>query len=264
MSNGKTVFAIVILVVLFVALAVAISLAAFQFGQQAAAVGSAGETLRLTPTTVVAAATPPPIVTNTPTALPSPTATLAIPATPTPTPTFTATPTDTPTPTPTPLVVIDEIRPLGRLETTEFLMRTVVDLENQPGNVWERVLGTDQLLLVAEGEVVGGFDLSKIQEEDIEVEGNSIRLVLPRPEILYSRIDNERTYVYERQTGLFRRPDPTLETRARQLAEEALVDWAEERGIYDKTEDMGRLFMENFLRSLGFTNITIDIRPEEL
>jgi hypothetical protein len=161
-------------------------------------------------------------------------------------------------------VVINEIRPLGRLETTEFAMRTVIDLENEPNNLWEQVVGTDQLMLIAEGEVVGGFDLSKIEEQDIEVNGTSVKITLPRPEILYSRIDNERTYVYERRTGLFRRPDKTLETRARQLAEEALVEWAEERDIYQKTEDTGRIFMENFLRSLGFTDITIEIKPEEL
>jgi len=149
---------------------------------------------------------------------------------------------------------------LGRLETAEFVMQTVIDLENDPGNLWQEIVGSDQLMLVAEGEVVAGFDLKKLAEEDIIVRGTSVQIVLPPPEILYSRIDNERTYVYERKTGLLVTPDKTLESRARQLAEESIVDWAIRRGIYEKAEEAGYTHLENFLRSLGFTEITIKTR----
>jgi hypothetical protein len=89
-------------------------------------------------------------------------------------------------------------------------------------------------------------------------------ITLPAPEILYSRIDNERTYVYERETGLFVPPDQTLESRARLLAEEALVDWAIRRDIYDEAERGGRLQIENLLRSLGFTEIVINVKDKDL
>lgn len=201
-------------------------------------------------------ASPPPVVTNTPTITPSPSPTRGPTQTPTPTP------TQTPLPSPTPIIF--DINDLGRLETTEFAMRTVIDLESDPSNLWEQIVGTDQLLLVAEGEVVAGFDLTKIPAEDITVDGTSVRMILPSPEILYSRIDNEKTYVYERRTGLLVSPDPSLESRARLLAEESLVEWAEERGIYQKAEESGRAYLENFLRSLGFTDITFEVKEREL
>jgi hypothetical protein len=113
---------------------------------------------------------------------------------------------------------------------------------------------------VAEGEVVAGFDLTDLTEEDIKVEGTQVEITLPAPEILYSRIDNERTYVYERETGLFVKPDKDLESRARQLAEERLTGWALERGIYGKAEAAGRTQIENLLRSLGFTEVTIHVK----
>ncbi len=196
--------------------------------------------------------------TNTPT--PSPTTSPTHTTTPTPT----LTPTDTPTPTPTPIVVINRINELGRLETTEYVMQTVVDLENDPSNLWQKIVGSDKLMLLAEGEVVAGIDLEKIKSEDIAVRGTIVRIVLPAPEILYSRIDNTKTQVYERQTGLFVEPDHTLEARARQLAEKALVDWATERGIHDDAERQGRIQIENFLRSLGFTDITIEFKERDL
>lgn len=242
------------IVVLFLILAASIGVGAYQLGQQSNVSNIAGAVT----TTAVVPNEPPRIVTNTPTAtaIPLPTST----NTPLPTATF----TPTPTPSPTPIVVITHVKELGRLETTEYAMRTIIDLANEPGNFWERIVGSDQLMLVAEGEVVAGFDLGKVTEEDITVDGSNVTIILPAPEILYSRIDNERTQVYERRTGLFVPPDITLEGRARQLAEEALVEWATERGIHQKAEDAGRTQIESLLRALGFTDITIIVRETDL
>lgn len=241
---------LIILAIPFVILVIAVGVMAFMLGQQGTPVADEG-----TPTAppVSTVAPPPPrIVTNTPT----PTGTTP--------PTATTTPTFTPTPTPTPIVVIKHVKDLGRLETTEYAMQTVIDLENDPSSLWEEIVGSDKLMLVAEGEVVAGFDLGLIQEEDIQVDGTSVVITLPAPDILYSRIDNERTYVYERDTGLFVQPDQTLESRARQLAEEALVEWAVRRDIYDEAERSGRLRVENLLRSLGFTDIVINVKDKDL
>lgn len=262
---------IALLVLLFVGLTIIISLAAFLIGRQA------GTTIaeQGTPIFVPTNSTPtdggslangsstdgrqaPVYVTNTPTVTPSPTPTVG------PTNTATPTPTNTPTPTPTPIVVITHINALGRLETTEFAMQTVVNLENEPGNFWEQLVGSDKLLLVAEGEVVAGFDLSKVSDEDIVVQGTTVTMNLPVPEILNSRIDNERTYVIERDTGFLVKPDQTLESRARQIAEQSLTDWALEHDIIEKAEQYGRIQIENLLRSLGFTTIIINVKESEL
>jgi hypothetical protein len=234
---------------------------AYRFGQQA--VTGTSETALATTVVVSPAPTdipakPPVIVTNTPTVTGTPT------PTPGPTDTPTATPTDTPTSTPTPIVVITHVNSLGQLATTEFTMQTVVDLENEPVNLWEQVFGTDQLMLVAEGEVVAGIDLDKVEEEDIVVGGTTVNITLPSPEILYSRIDNERTYVYERNTGLLRPIDKTLEARARVLAEQTMIDWAIQRDIYSKAAESARMRIENLLRSLGFTEIVIKFKTEPI
>lgn len=183
------------------------------------------------------------------------------PLTPTPTSSPTATPTPKPTwtPSPTPIAVITGIHAFGRLETAQYTLRDIVEMEDAPSNVLEHLSG-DKLLLIAEGEVVAGFDLTKVKEGDIIVIRDTVLLLLPEPEILYSRIDNEGTYVYERETGLFRRPDPDLETAARRLAEQQIRAWALERGILDDAEEFGMFYLENFLHSLGFNKIRIQIR----
>jgi len=261
--NNRRIRVAILIIILFAGLAAIIGIYAYRLGQQnplAASLlagsnptGVVTKAPTATPTSV-----PPRVVTNTPTPTSSPT------PTPAPTRTPTRTPTPSPTPTPTPIVVITHINNLGRLETTEFAMRTVIDLENEPTNVWENIFGTDRLMLMAEGEVVAGVDLNKVEPEHIAVRGTTVNITLPPPEILYSRIDNERTFVYERKTGLLRQVDKTLESRARQLAEQSMVDWAIQRDIYSKASDSARIQLENLLRSLGFTEIIIQFRSEPL
>jgi hypothetical protein len=178
---------------------------------------------------------------------------------PTPEPTATHTPRPTWTPSPTPIAVITGIQAFGRLETAQYTLRDIVEMKDAPDNMFDRFT-QDKLLLIAEGEVVAGFDLTRIGEDDITAIRDTVLLILPEPEILYSRIDNERTYVYERETGLFRKPDPDLETEARRLAERQIRDWALERGILDDAEEFGLFYLENFLYSLGFKKIRIEIR----
>jgi len=192
-----------------------------------------------------------------------------VPATSTPTPTFTPTPLPgptappTPTPTPTPRVQITDIRGLGRLETVEYVMEAAIDLEKEPENAWQRIIGifgTDKVLLLAGGEVVAGVDLTRITPSDAIVQGDRITLWLPKPEIFYTRVDNQETQVYLREKGLFYPYDKDLETQARRNAEQAMKDKALRHDILDKAGENAVRDMEQFLRSLGFTDITVIIR----
>ncbi len=216
--------------------------------------------------TVVAQASPtatapwPTIQTKTPTSTVPPTATPG----PSPTATSTHTPTPTPTatftPTPTPIIVNPKIKALGRLETAQYVMQAIIDLEREPNNIWQQVFGSDKLLLVAEGQVVVGFDLNEMKESDIVVRGTTVYLTLPPPEILFLGVDEEKTFVYVRETGLFVPPDPELETEARRLAQRDILNWALDHDAFGKAEEFGILYMESFLRSLGFTEVKVEVR----
>ncbi len=229
-------------VIVCVCLAVVAAVGAVPGGQQAAA---------RSPTP---SATRPIIHTRTPTPTFTPT------RTPGPSPTPTATATPTPTPTPTPIVTLVDVQALGKLETAQYVMQTIVDLQKEPSGLWQQIFGTDKLLLVAAGEVVAGFDLTQIGADDVIVQGKSITLWLPPPEIFYVRVDNQKTYVYLRETGFLVSPDPHLETQARRMAEQALEQWALDHQVLSKAEEFGVLYLKSFLRSLGFTDVTIRVR----
>jgi len=252
----------IVLLLVIVGSVVFVAAGVLGFGGKEAQLQSKPEVAALTISPTSTAAWPV-IHTKTPTSTPLPTATPGPTHTPTSTSTPTPTSTSTPTPTPTPRIFNPELRALGRLETAQYVMQVIIDLEREPGNIWQQVFGTDQLLLIAEGQVVAGFDLTKVKDDDIVVRGTSVSLTLPPPEILYHGVDENKTYVYERKTGILVPPDETLETEARRLAQQAVLDWALEHQAYEKAEEFGTLYLESFLRSLGFTQVDIEVEDGE-
>ena len=79
------------------------------------------------------------------------------------------------------------------------------------------------MLFVVHGEAVGGIDLTKLQPTDVAIHGRDITVHLPPAEMFSTRLDNAKTRVFSRDTGLFSSPDPNLETQVREEAERELA-----------------------------------------
>ena len=115
-----------------------------------------------------------------------------------------------------------------------------------------KFLAGERLLLVVYGEVTAGIDLSRIDAADIIVSGQTIRMRISAPEVFVTRVDNERTRVYSRETGLFTRVDPDLESDVRREAERQVRQAALDNGILRIAAANARTTMTSFLRGLGF------------
>ncbi len=72
-----------------------------------------------------------------------------------------------------------------------------------------------------------------------------------------TRLDNERTRVYSRETGLFTAPDPNLESEVRREAERQIRQSALEGGILKTAAENGRTTMSGLLEGLGFESVII-------
>lgn len=149
--------------------------------------------------------------------------------------------------------VIEQVRALSKLETVHYEMQKVVS--GASTGPLPEFLTSDKILLVAQGEVVAGIDLGKLKSGDITEEGDRVTVRLPEPEILYSKIDNDKTYVYDRQTGIFSKPDPNLETQLRQAAEEEIVQAAIEDGIISKARTNAEQVIRTLITGLGYEEI---------
>lgn len=150
--------------------------------------------------------------------------------------------------------VVRQIQQLQRLETVSFSMDKIISGEHENPYL-PKFLVSDRLLLVVHGSVIAGVDLNQLQPQDVTIHGKSISLRIPKSQILLTRLDNSKTRVYSRDTGLFSSPDPNLESEVRQEAENELQQAALQDNILKTADENARSTLSALLRSLGFTTV---------
>ncbi len=159
----------------------------------------------------------------------------------------------TPTIVPDPITVIHEVRSLARLETIQYTVEKVVTAENGQGPFG--FLFGDKLLFVAHGVVIAGVDLSKMGPQDLYVQDNVLYVRMPAPEIFVATLDNNKSYVYNRQTGALTHGDTNLETAARQAAEAEIAKAAIEDGILNQAGQNAESYLSRMFLSLGYKDV---------
>ena len=159
----------------------------------------------------------------------------------------------TPTIIPDPVTIIHEVQALARLETIHYTIEKVITAETNQGAL--AALFGDRLLFVAHGYVIAGIDMQKIKTEDLWLEGNMLNVRLPAAEVLVASLDNDKSYVYDRQTGLFTPGNPKLETQARQVAEQEILKAAIADGILDNASTNAQTYLRWFFETLGYKQI---------
>lgn len=156
--------------------------------------------------------------------------------------------------------VIEKIQQLNRLETVKYSLDTVVEgQESSP--VLPDALAGDKLLMIVHGSTIAGVDLSKLKPESVQItdapNGRSIQLTLPQSQVFQTTIDEQKSRVYSRDTGIFVRADPNLESATRAKAQAELQQAALSDGILDAASKNARVAVTAMLQGLGFTHVEV-------
>ena len=154
--------------------------------------------------------------------------------------------------------VITQIRKLNRLETAQFTIETIIEA-GEKDERFGGILFGDKLLLIANGQVVGGVDLTTMTEQDIVIDDSNLSVTLPAPEIFSVSLDNTKTRVYDRQQGLLSRSDKDLEREARRAAEDKVRSAACEGGILQEAGTNAKQQLEALFSTLGFTSVSVTV-----
>ncbi len=153
--------------------------------------------------------------------------------------------------------VVDRIQQLQRLETVVYTMDKIVSGEKDNPLLPDFLTG-DRLLMLVHGQVVAGIDFARLRGGDISIQGKDVRVRLPQPQIFMTRVDESRTRVYSRQTGLLVRVDPNLESQVRQEAERQLLEAALQDGILNTAKQNARSTLTGMLTGLGFEKVEFE------
>jgi len=153
--------------------------------------------------------------------------------------------------------VVNKIQQLQRLETVVYTMDKIVSGERENAILPDFLAG-DRLLMLVHGEVVAGVDFSGLKSGDVALVGKRVRLRLPNAQVFSTRVDNARTRVYSRQTGLLVPVDPNLESKVREEAERQLQQAALLDGILKTANSNARTTLISLLQGLGFEQVEFD------
>lgn len=163
----------------------------------------------------------------------------------------------TPVILPNPATVVKQINDLSRLETASYEMEKVITADSEQDGLLGIFLG-ESMIFIAYGKVYAGVDFTRMTAADlVVVDPDTVMVHLPPAEIFTDIpvLDNERSFVADRDTGLLTRADPALETQVRQAAESSIREAAQSSDILTRANTNAQTYMHNFLAGLGFTEI---------
>lgn len=142
-------------------------------------------------------------------------------------------------------VVVERMREVARLVTSETTLRDVVLYRNS------RLGSTKRSLVVVTGRILTGFDLDRGTEVRVDQAGRRIHLMLPRAAVLGVEITELKTYDEER--GLWNPFRPADRDSIFQLARRQLVATAGELALTRHAEESARRLIPALVSVEGYT-----------
>ena len=150
--------------------------------------------------------------------------------------------------------IVQQIKDIQELATTKQTMETIVPVsaDRKLGDI---PVATTRLLYIARGEIKAGVDLNELKDADIKVNNNSLEISLPPAKILDSKIDVNRSRVYDYDRGFLNLgPDvaPQLQTLAQRKTLIKIINTACNEGILEKANDRAKQTIGQLLVNTGY------------
>lgn len=160
-------------------------------------------------------------------------------------------------------MVVQQIRGASELTTAIYTMESVVPASRER-MLGGYVIGKTTLLYIAHGEVRAGVDLTTLRPEDVQVNGTALALRLPPPQVLDSKIDVNRSKVYDYDRGFMGLgPDvaPELQELAQRETLAKIVETACSDGVLQSANDRAKTAVTQLLTTAGYTQLTVETQP---
>ena len=151
---------------------------------------------------------------------------------------------------------------LSEYHAAEGRYQVTVDLEKDVPWVPGIVKG-ERTTYLATGTVDGIVDFRDLGKDAVQVDGESVTIVLPSPRLDEPVVDLDESRVVARDRGVVDRitgafsDSPTSEREVAQLAEDDLSRAAAESDLRQRAQDNTRTLLTGLAESFGFTDVTV-------
>jgi hypothetical protein len=141
-------------------------------------------------------------------------------------------------------VVVEQMRAVAKLVTSETTVRDVVVYQNR------RLGSTKRSLVVVTGTIMAGIDLDTGTQVDIDHGAREVHIVLPPAKVIGVEVKQLRTY--DERSGLWNPFRPEDRDTIYQLARDQLVGAAGELGVTAHAQESARRLLGALIHADGY------------
>jgi hypothetical protein len=160
--------------------------------------------------------------------------------------------------------LLESVQDLSRYVAAEGNFQVLVDLQENKKYIPD-ILFNERTLFVGVGSVDAYVDFSGLGAGAITVspDGKSVEIKLPEPQLEKPSLDTDRSYVFAQERGLanaigdFVGKDPNKTQELYQLAEQRIIDAANESELRERAKKNTTAMLESMLKGLGYERVTI-------
>ena len=150
---------------------------------------------------------------------------------------------------------IFSLREMSDLATVEYTVTKIIKASDN--KTWFKI-GERKILMSCQAHIKAGIDMSKINERSFQINGKNIAVSLPPPKIVSLSIPPEGIKTEYEETGIFRDKFKAADRDALAVqAEKQIRNSVESLGILQQSKVNTSYFITNFLKRLGYQNISI-------
>ncbi|GAA4994168.1 DUF4230 domain-containing protein [Kitasatospora paranensis] len=164
--------------------------------------------------------------------------------------------------------VLKSIQDMSRYTAATGNFQVIVDLDQDAKFLPSAILGK-RTLYVAAGTVGAYVDLGELADGAVKVSADRLTatVVLPHAHLADPALDVKHSYVFAQQRGFFDRigdffsGNPGDQQKLEVLATEKISTAAQQTALTGTAETNTRTMLQNLLKSLGFTTVTVTTAP---
>jgi hypothetical protein len=151
--------------------------------------------------------------------------------------------------------MVQKISSMGKLELVKYEMKDIIDQREI-----HLILPDSRVLFLAVGEVTACIDLTKVKKSDITQTKDSVVVYLPRPEICYTKLDHEKSKVYDIRGVMFEDGAKDMVEDVYKLAEKRILDNANQMNVLGLARQNAQLIFKPLLESISGKTVVLNFR----
>lgn len=151
--------------------------------------------------------------------------------------------------------MVQKISSMGKLELVKYTMKDIVEQKEV-----HPILPDSRVLFLAVGEVTACIDLTKIKRTDITQTKDSIVVYLPKPEICYSKLDHQKSKVYDISGAWFEESAKDMVESVYKVAEKRILDNAKQMDVLGLAQTNAQLIFRPLLESISGKTVILKFR----